>query len=104
MQTLTTTSKKTTLATVKSFIKKNRENLFINVKSSFDGMTDGVERLHGGFVKAAHESHNNEHNFTVAGAWFVGSSRDYFESYQDEQFIGIEVYNSCGTFILAIQK
>ena len=34
---------KITKATVKSFIKKNIDDMYINVRSSFDGMTDGLE-------------------------------------------------------------
>lgn len=35
-------SKKPTLATLKAFIRKNRSNLQIMCKSSFDGMIDGT--------------------------------------------------------------
>ena len=45
------TKMKTTKSTIKSFINKNIDNLFINVKSSFDGMTDCCESLHEGFKK-----------------------------------------------------
>jgi hypothetical protein len=72
------TTKRITLATVKSFIKKNIDNLYINKKSSFDGMTDCVERLAGGFGKAVRTTEHVEHTNGIKGAWFVGSSRDYF--------------------------
>lgn len=102
--------KKITLTTVKSFIKNNRENLLINVKSSFDGMTDCCESQHEGFKKAEPDKtqslNSDYHKATqgIKGAWFVGSSRDYFNHYETDTLIGIEVYNSCGTFILAIEK
>jgi hypothetical protein len=105
METIT---KKITLSTVKSFIKKNRENLFINVKRAFDGMTDGCESLHEGFVKAQDDktqSLNSDYrNCTqgIKGAWFVGSSRDYFTAYNSGNLTGFEISNCCGTFILAI--
>jgi len=109
MNTATATQKKITLSTVKSFITKNRENLFINVKSNFDGMTDCVQPKDGGFDKAT--SNNAElgtqmydATMGIAGAWFVRGSRDYFTAYEDEKFIGFEVYNSCGCCILAIKK
>ena len=103
-------AKKITLSTIKSFIKNNHDNLFINVKSSFDGMTDGVEQLHNGFVKATPDKtqslNSDYYNSTqgIKGAWFVGSSRDYFTPYSENDLTGIEVSNSCGTFILAIKR
>jgi hypothetical protein len=94
---------KITKATVKSFIKKNSDNLFINVKSVFDGMIDGCVSFNGGFIKVEKiDGHANE--MGICGAWFVGQSRDYFREYEDNSFLGIEVYNSCGTFIIAVQK
>jgi hypothetical protein len=102
--TTTVTTKKITLATVRSFIKKNSENLFINVKSSFDGMTDCCESRNDGFTKAIATDEHREHQLGVSGAWFVGCSRDYFDAYEDATFTGIKVFNSCGSFILAIKK
>jgi hypothetical protein len=98
------TAKKITLATVKSFIKKNRKSLMINVKSSFDGMVDGLAYYNNGFREATEEKVNNVNTFGIDGAWFVGFSRDYFRPYNDGTFEGIEVYNSCGKFILATKK
>lgn len=54
----TTQAKKITLTTVKKFVKDNADKLFINVKSSFDGMTDGCESRHNGFQLEAFN--NNE--------------------------------------------
>lgn len=102
--------KKPTLATVKSFINKNRENLFINVKSSFDGMTDGVESLRGGFAPAKKDKtvsvNSDYYNATqgIEGVWFVGGSRDYVSRYDENGFVGYTVCNSCGAFILAIKS
>lgn len=96
--------KKITLATVKSFIKKNSDKLYINVKSSFDGMTDCCESRYNGFVKAVATAEHPDHKQGVEGAWFVGSSRDYFKAFENAELTGIEVYNSCGHFVLAIAK
>jgi hypothetical protein len=97
--------KKVTLATLKSFVKKNSNNLFINVKSSFSGYTDCVESVNGGFSKAEiKESVNYKYTLGIDGAWLVGSSRDYMTQYENENFVGIEVYNCCGKFIIAIAK
>lgn len=101
---MTTTTKKITLATVKSFIKNNSDNLFINVKSSFDGMTDCCESLYNGFVIAAKTDDHVEHTIGIKGAWFVGSSRDYLSHFEDNNMTGITVSNSCGHFVIAIPK
>ncbi len=96
---------KTTLSTVKSFVNKNEGKLYIDVKSSFDGMTDCCEPLQGGFVKATKDTDTwNKHSLGVTGAWFVFGSRDYFHDYTENGFSGYEVSNCCGHFILAIRK
>ena len=97
-------SQKITLATVKSFVKKNRESLFIDVRSKFDGMIDGIRHENEGFGKAGKTEENIDYTLGVSGAWFVGRSRDYFEQFENEKFIGIKVFNSCGSFILAVEK
>jgi hypothetical protein len=110
MQT-TKTEKRITLSTLKSFIRKNSDNLFINVKSSFDGMYDCCMAVNGGFKPVENDTTNSlnatdYYNSTqgIKGVWLVGNSRDYFLSYEDDNFTGIEVTNSCGTFILAIKE
>lgn len=97
-------AKKITIATVKSFIQRNREDLYINVRSEFDGMTDGIESRHDGFRPAQWVTQSPQNDFGVGGAWFVGSSRDSLRLYEDDTYVGIEVYNACGSFILAVQK
>ncbi len=100
-----TTTKKITLATVKSFVRKNSDRLYINVKSSFSGYTDCVEQVRGGFAKATKANPVNEsYTLGIAGAWFVGQSRDYFRTFEDANYTGFEVYNCCGSFILAVEK
>lgn len=96
--------KKITLATIKSFINKNRNNLFINVQSSFNGMTDGVDPVDGGFESARATDHVVNNTLGIVGAWFVKRSNDYFTAYDDGKFVGYEVYNSCGTFVIALEK
>ena len=99
-------TKRITIATIKSFIKKNNDKLLINVKSKFDGMTDGLEDKKDGFTKAVInlEHVNTENTLGVEKAWFVGFSRDWFEAFENETLIGYQVTNSCGRFILAIAK
>jgi hypothetical protein len=95
---------KTTLSTIKSFIRKNEGNLFINVKSSFDGMIDGQSYYHEGFTKAEKDEDNARNTLGVNGAWFVNHSRDYLTPYDNGNFAGYEVSNCCGHFIIAVKK
>lgn len=97
-------TKKITKATFKSFIKKNKEMLFISVESRFDGMSDMVEQRKGGFKIATFDAGNNDSTLGINGAWLVGSSRDWFTAYENEDFVGINVYNCCGSFTIAILK
>lgn len=106
---MTTTTKKITRATIKSFINREMKNgnLFINKLSSFDGMVDCVMPVKSDFRKVEPcTRHENANKYTlgVKGAWFVGSSRDHFTVYADDNFIGYEVYNCCGSFILAMGR
>jgi hypothetical protein len=100
----TTAQKKITLATFKSFIRKNAVSLFVNQKSSFDGMVDCVTACEGGFTRAEAEDKFESHSLGLRGLWLVGSSRDYFRAYEDEKFVGIEVTNCCGRSIVAVAK
>ena len=96
--------KKITMATVKAFIKKAK-NLQIKCLSTFDGMIDGSRQLDDVFEPIKITQHNPEHTFNISGAYFIGrGSRDYFSLYESDTKIGIDVYNSCGNFILAIDK
>lgn len=97
-------NKKITKATFKNFIKK-AEEFFINVRTEFDGMTDGVESRNKGFQLASGEfKDSGSGSLGFDGIWLVGSSRDRFSYYESETMEGIRVYNSCGSFIVAIKK
>ena len=99
--------KKITLATVKKLIKENLEydNLFIKSKSNFDATCDCVMPSEDAFFVKAKKTEKCEKNtLKVEGAWFVGSSNDYFNAYEDEHFKGIEVFNCCGCFIIGVKK
>ena len=101
--------KKITLATVKSFVKKNSENLFINVESKFCGMNDCVMPERNGFTKTQPSRQgvfvgSVDHTLGIDGAWFVGSSRDYFRPFENDNLKGYEIYNCCGSFTLAVSK
>jgi hypothetical protein len=94
--------KNTTLATIKSFIKNNVANLYVKTSSKFDGMTDGIEAVNDQYRKVAVVDMTKPNTFGIDGAWFVGQSRDYFSAYDKDGFVGFEINNSCGTFILAV--
>jgi hypothetical protein len=96
---------KITLATFKSFVRKNRSELFIKVRGSFDGMTDGVEFDSNATFKPAKDSLGGcpENDLGIGGVWLVKGSRDYFKAFEGEGFYGIEVSNCCGYFTVAIK-
>ena len=97
--------KKITLATVKSFIRKNREDLMIRNRSSFNSMTDGVEGCADSSYRKAEPTERNVSNtLGIMGAWFVGSSRDRFMPVDSDEHEGIGIYNCCGSFDLVIAK
>ena len=106
-----TTTKKTTLATIKSFIRKNltRKNnwettLFINVKRRYDGMQDGCMDYTDGWNVAQRTIQQPANTLNVKDAWFVLGSRNYFERYEDQERVGYDIQNCCGHFLLAIEK
>lgn len=95
---------KITAATFKSFVKKNVNNLFVNVTSEFDSMTDATEQRRDGFKEAKTGADHYENTLGIQQVWLVGQSRDFFSHYEDDTYTGIAVSNSCGRFIVAIKK
>lgn len=105
--------KKPTVATLKSFIRKNEGRILINVKSSFDGMTDSVESLDGGFTPLRKIDSrkgvfcpDNLRNPTLGyeGVWLVGESRDRVKPFCEGGLQGYQVDNSCGRWIVAVRE
>lgn len=97
---------KITLATFKSFIKKNEGKLYIDNRTTFDGMVDGIVSCDDdGFRKAvSDEGRFGKNSLGISGVYLVGSSRDYFTPYEDDNFVGYHVYNCCGSFNLCVKK
>jgi len=94
-----------TMATIKSFIRKNPA-LYIKNLSNFDGMVDCVMPCNDqGFrpVSAPEQGYNPENKLGIRGAWFVLGGGDRVYDYSEAGFTGYEVYNSCGNFVLAIK-
>jgi len=122
--------KKITKTTFKSFLKKNAGNLFIQFISDFDGMSDCVEFIPSNqrkFVplqfnqpsdsdyrygvergrtreEVEHGVLNDENTLGYSGVWLVNNSRDSFRAFDDGEYEGINVYNCCGQFTVAIAK
>ena len=106
-QNTTNNMKKTTLATIKSFIRKNKDNLFIQVESSFCGMSDMVEQndnatFHA--VDGAAVDFDDKHTLGITGFWLVNQSRDSFTPFDDGEFVGYVVYNACGSTVIAVKN
>ena len=95
--------KKITKATIKSFIKKNIDNLFIKIEDSFDGMVDCVMPVKDEFHPII-KTETNNYNMGIKGCWFVNESRDCFNVYEDDIYTGYSVSNCCGSFKLVIKK
>lgn len=102
--------RKATMATVKSFIRKNEGRIYISFRSSFSGMSDCVEQCADrGFSLAQKTEDHMAHTHGLRGAWFVGSSRDTISRMETEingqRADGFHIYNCCGSFdIVAIPE
>ena len=107
MNTIEIKPKRCTLATIKSFVKKNQGNIYIRCISTFDGMVDGVreckDRDTFSLALSTNDIDLNSYNLGIQGAWFVKDSRDYFSVLNKDGYIGYHVYNCCGSFDIAIK-
>ena len=96
--------KKPTLATLKSFVAKNRGALLIKCESSFDAMTDSTVYNHGAAFNPAQTTDRFLNNtLGVNGIWLVGRSRDYIQPISRDGFVGYAVSNCCGSFEVAVK-
>jgi hypothetical protein len=93
---------KITLATFKSFIRKNK-NIHIMTHRQFDGMVDGcVDNLTKTFNPIVLNERHAQHTLNIAGLWLVLGGGDRFYPYLDDSFKGITVTNCCGSYTIAI--
>lgn len=97
-------TKKITTSTLKAFAKRNKDRLYIKEESSFDGMVDCVMPTKSEWKQTEISENTDYYKTGITGVYTVGNSRDYFSLYDTDQFIGIEVYNCCGSSILAVKK
>ena len=94
--------KRITKATIKSFINKNE--IYLKKHMEFDSMTDGCEPCYDRSITKAERVEPNNNNLGIKGTYFVGDSRDYFETYEEGNFTGYRVSNCCGVFYLLTPK
>lgn len=96
---------KPTMATIKAFVRKNRQHLLIRCSSSFDGMVDCVTQNTKAEFRPAQDCPLKAENHTlgIRGAWFVGRSRDYITPISENGVSGFHIYNCCGSFDLAVR-
>jgi len=97
------TAKKITMATVKSFIRKNRYALRISSRTQFDGMCDGImPTADQSFVRAYETDTHMDATLGVQGAWFT-NSKNYLQRFEEAGMIGFRIQNCCGSFDLAVE-
>jgi len=100
--------KKITRATLKSFIEKNKDNLFINVQSVFDNAhkRNGMESSLEGWVEAKETPCNNDTTFEIEHVLIVrgctGGNNFYY--FDDGVYQGIGYRNCAGNGIIAVKK
>lgn len=96
---------KVTRSTIRAFIKKNVGRLLIKCETSFDSTEDGVRACAvNGFTPVVVTGKLLSNTEGIEGAWFVNGSRDYFNPFMKDGLMGYGVYNSCGSFTLAIKE
>ena len=93
-----------TKATLKSFIRKNRKHLLINVASRFSGMTDMSEdtgiKSHTP-AKDASNVHPESYTLGIEGVYVVG--RDLIQYHEEDGLVGLSVYNCCTSFSVMVK-
>jgi len=92
-------NKKITKHTLNWVLKNFPNDIYVRVKTSFDGMTDCVEKVNMEVKKVTIEN-----AIGINGVWMVGHSDDYFEKYEDDVYIGLEIWNCCGSGFLMVKK
>lgn len=98
---------KATIATLKSFLKKNDGKIYVYNSSSFDGMFDMVQDNPGATWRLSPHKYNpDDKNYLGHKHWIycVGRGGDIVTPYCKDGFTGFEVYNCCGSFVVAIKE
>lgn len=102
MSEVTTKAKRLTRTQLYKFVRENYGKLYMEVTSSFDGMTDCVQSCEGGFHKVRHTPWSDRQ--MGIGAWCVLGGRDYIRPFDNGTMVGYSVSNCCGSFTVAVRK
>lgn len=95
--------KKITRATVKSFIRRHRDHLFVMSISSFDGQEDARMAFDKPeFLSVEVWDVNNQRTLGVEGVYFRENTS--FKAYSGHGFEGFEVSHSGADFVLAVRS
>lgn len=97
-------AKKITKATIKSFIRKNSEKLYIKNINRFDCTIDCLSSCESVWYAPTLTSECVENTLGFSGIWLVDGSRNYFSKYENNTFVGYEVSNCCGNFYVGVKK
>ena len=103
---MVTLKAKPTLASLKSFIRKNRNDLLLKVTSSYSCMIDGCEYYkEATFTPVQNTDRDAKYTLGISGVWWVANgSRNYITPFDNGEYLGYEVSNCCGNFTLAVKK
>jgi hypothetical protein len=102
-----TTNKKPTLATVKAFMRRNADNLYVQNLGDYNGMYDAFEYYRGDrpFRSVAGLYNPNKPKDFGIGVWFVsGAGRNAVRPYSYDGYEGYSVSNCCSDFVVAVKK
>jgi len=88
-------AKKITVATLKSFMRKN-PNFRVFEKYSFDGMIDGNSSAQAGIKEWDFDK--------TIRLVLVGSSGNYLQFVEKTGYYGINVYNCCGSYDIMVKE
>ena len=90
---------KITLTTIKKFIKENKDKIYIQNITHFNGMTDGIDNCENQNFYLSEQTeikqkqYGRDNTLGLKGAYFVFFNENNFEGYQ--------VSNCIGHFVIA---
>lgn len=96
--------KKITKATLKSFIKKNLNNILVGYKSSFNSMSDMIEETKCNFSKLNIDKYDEKKSTLGLFNLHLHVDRLYIENFETSEYKGYNVYSCCGEYNIVIVK
>lgn len=97
------TQKKITKATIKSFIRKNKDEIMVLHTNRFDAYCDGVRPVSEPFERVEFRIENGKEVPSYLSVP-LDIRHNIFKPYNKNGMIGFEVYNCCGTYVVAIPQ